>query len=128
MICILRSFSNFLLKQEGVRAEVVVNGRQTRELLKSQTPKIVLLDMMLPDIHGSQLLKLIRDDPRFHETWVIVITADGNYVSSYPQDGVDFCFIKPIDATNVRRLIGRLKDQKRKMDGVETSPPNEDSI
>jgi DNA-binding response OmpR family regulator len=110
----IAKFFQFLLRQEGVEAEVVVNGRQTRQLLKTQTPQIILLDLMLPDMHGTQILKMIRDDPRFQASWVIVVTADGSFVSNYSQEGVDFCLIKPIDAIDMRRLIGRLKQQKRK--------------
>jgi DNA-binding response OmpR family regulator len=84
----IAKFFQFLLRQEGLRAEVVVNGRQALLRLKNSTPRIILLDLNLPDIHGSKILSSIRSDPRFHQTWIVVITADGQFVSSlFPRLG-----------------------------------------
>jgi two-component system cell cycle response regulator DivK len=95
----------------GIDYEVehVADGRQAQERLKSGTvPFIILLDMHLPHISGSDLLTTIKHDERFENTIVIITTADARMGDMY-RDQADFVMIKPISFVQLRDLTARLK-------------------
>jgi len=51
-------------------------GTQATFLAKSHHPDLILLDLNLPDIHGSEVLKQLQDDPDTRVIPVVVISAD----------------------------------------------------
>ena len=63
---------------EGCDMEVVsaTNGRQAIELLKA-TPdvRMVLMDIMMPEMDGYQTMRKIRSDPRFRTLPMLALTA-----------------------------------------------------
>jgi CheY-like chemotaxis protein/two-component sensor histidine kinase len=51
-------------------------GSQASQLAKTHHPDLILLDLNLPDIHGSEVLKHLQDDADTHDIPVVVISAD----------------------------------------------------
>ena len=51
------------------------NGTEALALARSEQPKLILLDMMLPDISGIEVCRLLRADPRPQHTPVVILTA-----------------------------------------------------
>lgn len=91
------------LRGIGFTVENASDGRQARVRLRTETPPfLILLDMHLPHIAGQDLLDEIKNDERFSQTWIFIITADARMAEQY-RDQVDFALIKPI-------LFGQLKD------------------
>ena len=52
------------LGQAGIKTMVARDGEEALELLKQQTPDLVLLDLMLPKTDGFKVLEAIRADER----------------------------------------------------------------
>jgi threonine synthase len=50
-------------------------GRQGIELVRQHRPDLVLLDLMMPDVDGFEVMETIRSDERTRDTRIIVITA-----------------------------------------------------
>jgi len=50
-------------------------GRQGIELVRQHRPDLVLLDLMMPDVDGFEVMETIRSDERTKDTRIIVITA-----------------------------------------------------
>jgi two-component system phosphate regulon response regulator PhoB len=67
-----------LLEDSGYHAEVADSGRQALEKLRRSTPQAVILDMMMPDIDGSAVLRAMRSDPAMHDIPVVVFSADSS--------------------------------------------------
>lgn len=68
--------SNFImrgLEEEGYTVEVAEDGKKGLELIKTKEYDIVLLDLMIPEIDGLEVLKRVREDEI--ETPVLIITA-----------------------------------------------------
>ncbi len=68
--------ANFIsqgLQEEGYEVEVAYDGRQGLELEKQSTFDIILLDLMIPEIDGLEVLKRIRE--RGSHVPVLIITA-----------------------------------------------------
>ena len=87
------------LELHGFVVSSVSSGEAAIEFLEdNEAPHAILLDMQLPKIHGSELLKRLRDSPKFDDTFVIVVSgtsAEENNLSI--EDGLDAWFEKPID-------------------------------
>ncbi len=69
-------FLRLLLEPEGYTVEVAGSGQQAREILPRFKPEIILMDLMLPDVEGLDLLRELRTlSP---ETCVIVVSGHGS--------------------------------------------------
>ena len=66
-----------VLEREGFSVLQAKDGRQAATMIGTvRPPSLVLLDLVVPYVSGSELLKLIRDHPEWCQTPVIVLSAD----------------------------------------------------
>jgi len=81
--------------------------------LAETTPNLVLLDWMLPDMSGIELLRRIRREPRFREIPVIMLTARGEEADRVCglESGADDYVVKPF---SLRELKARINTHLRK--------------
>jgi CheY-like chemotaxis protein len=104
-----RQLSAELLRLDGHEVLTAANGRETRRLLRSERPEIVLLDIMMPGDDGYAVCRQIKSDPATADTMVVVITAlprEARYKSL--QAGADAHLSKPIASRDLRALVNRL--------------------
>jgi diguanylate cyclase (GGDEF)-like protein len=73
----IRKILQFLLEQEGFQVTPAENGEVALDKLKSFTPDLILLDVMMPRMDGFTVLQHLRDN--FQTSWipVIMLTAKG---------------------------------------------------
>jgi CheY-like chemotaxis protein/anti-sigma regulatory factor (Ser/Thr protein kinase) len=64
-----------MLERTGFRVEEAENGRIALDLLESEQPAVVLLDLMLPEVDGFELLARIRERRDLRDVPVVVITG-----------------------------------------------------
>jgi CheY-like chemotaxis protein len=64
-----------LLQQHGHEAVCHRNGRDALSFLSTARPRLVLLDMLMPDMSGLELLRTIRADERLRDVPVVMYTA-----------------------------------------------------
>jgi len=96
----------------GLEVENLTDGETARQRLAGgDVPFVILLDMHLPHVSGEDLLKAIKNDPRFTNTWIMITTADARLAEDY-RDWVDFALIKPILFGQLRDLVKRLKPKE----------------
>lgn len=62
---------------EGFEVETAENGKLGLELAKSMMPDIILLDLMMPEMTGDQMLELLRATEWGREMKVIILTNMG---------------------------------------------------
>jgi len=96
----------------GFESEVVRTGDAARRKLAELVPVIVILDLHLPGVVGTDLLRQIRGDPRLNETWVIVASADPRMAETIRQTA-DLVLLKPTTFSQVRDLAARLTSLPR---------------
>ena len=65
------------LKHEGCAAFYAKDGEQALEILKTEIPDIILLDLVLPGMSGFDVLETIRKNPTFKEVPIIVLSNLG---------------------------------------------------
>ena len=63
-----------VLSQQGYEILSALDGEVGLKLAQSKKPDLILLDMVLPKIHGFDVLKKIKDNPETKEIPVIVLT------------------------------------------------------
>lgn len=94
------------LEAAGFEPHIVHAGDTAIEWLSSATPNVVILDLNLPRVPGSEVLHYIRSDARLNNTKVIVATA---YVQLAEDiyDKADCVLCKPVSFKQLRDLAAR---------------------
>lgn len=64
------------LKNAGFQTVVAYDGKSGLEKAKSEKPDLILLDQVLPDIEGSEVLKTLKSDP---DTKKIIVSMLSNF-------------------------------------------------
>lgn len=65
----------FHLAREGYRVRTTASGAEALRAIESQLPDLIVLDLMLPEITGMELLKELRRRPETREVPVVLLTA-----------------------------------------------------
>ncbi len=98
-----------LARRPEVRLIQAVQGRAGLSLAREHRPDLILLDLHLPDIHGSEVLRLVKDDPATSKIPVVVISADATtgQIERLIAAGARDYLTKPLD---VRKLLSLLDE------------------
>jgi DNA-binding response OmpR family regulator len=99
---------NFVLSKENYRVQKYETGEDLLKAIKADKPDLLLLDLMLPGIDGFDICKIIKNDEKFSDIPIIMLTAKGDEVDvvSGLELGADDYIVKPFAA---RVLIARVK-------------------
>lgn len=72
-----RTLVRLLLEREGYRVQTASNGEEGLILAKVEQPGVILLDIMMPEMNGYEVLRRLKVDPDTRKIPVIVLTAKG---------------------------------------------------
>jgi adenylate cyclase len=111
------------LQQDGHTVGFAENGRLALEMLHRQPFDLVLLDMMMPELDGEQVLAHLTADPQLRNVPVIMISAndDVDGVVRCIEMGAEDYLTKPPNPVLLRARINaslekkRLRDQQREL-------------
>lgn len=106
------------LEQQGHTVALAENGRQALELLEGSCFDLVLLDILMPEMDGFEVLARLKSDPTRRDLPVIVISAldeMDNVVRCIGLGAEDF-LPKPFDSLLLRARIGACLEKKRLRD------------
>lgn len=101
-----------LLRRHGHQVTVASDGQRAWDMIQSRAsaPDLVLLDLMLPYIDGYELLQLMRAQPAWQRTPVVVLSAksqEEDVVRSFELGATDYV-TKPFRA---QELLARVRRQ-----------------
>lgn len=102
----LQQILAYNLEHAGYAVRVAGTGREALRLAQEEPPQLVLLDLMLPDMPGTQICKQLKEDPRTQAVPVVMLTARGeesDRVLGF-ELGADDYVVKPF---SVRELLLR---------------------
>jgi two-component system phosphate regulon response regulator PhoB len=105
----------FNLEKEGFAATCVHDGKLGLELARSERPDLILLDLMLPGMLGTEVCKELRKDPLIARTPIIMITAKGDEIDRVVgfEVGADDYIVKPF---SMREVTLRVKALMRRVE------------
>ncbi len=111
------------LEQEGFDVSVAMSVKFGIEKVRLEEPNIVILDLMLHDGDGTEVLKWMKKNDKFSNIPVIVLTAKSSEIDKVLllELGADDYITKPF---SIRELIARIKSILRR---YETSKENKDN-
>jgi two-component system alkaline phosphatase synthesis response regulator PhoP len=97
----------FNLKKEGYLTASAGDGRRALAVAQEFVPDIILLDVMMPHLDGIATCRLLREQPRLKDTYIMILTARSEEFSEVAafDAGADDFIAKPIKP---RALLSRL--------------------
>jgi DNA-binding NtrC family response regulator len=100
-----------LLEKQGYSVKVATTGRESERILDNWTPDLVLLDMVLPDVDGLDLLSRFRSASP--ETQVVMITGHGSVAKAVEAMRAGaFSFIeKPVNRDHLLAVLERASER-----------------
>jgi class 3 adenylate cyclase len=106
------------LERQGLSVAAAENGREAIELLKKGLFDLMLLDIMMPEMNGYQVLEYLKTDPELGEIPVIVISAVDELESIVRciELGAEDYLTKPFNRVMLRARIGATLEKKRLRD------------
>ncbi len=118
-----RLVAEIIARYPGVRLVQALDGEQGLEIARSQAPDWILLDMLLPDITGEEVLRRLRKDEITGLIPVTILSADAipDQIRKLMAAGARDYLTKPID---VREFAGLLETT---LTWDETGSPTDDS-
>src|SRR5512146_1350322 len=95
------------MRAAGFEPEIIRDGQVAMDQLDKVTPSVILLDLHLPHVAGTDILKQIRAKEHLKKVRVVVATADARLAEQTDRQA-DFVLIKPISFSLLRDLATRL--------------------
>ncbi|NBU75173.1 MAG: DNA-binding response regulator [Planctomycetes bacterium] len=111
------------LRREGYDVTLAYDGQEGLKQASAKLPDLIVLDLMLPTISGTEVLRELRSSDRTREIPVIILTAkaeEADQVVGFTL-GADDYVTKPF---SVKVLIQRIKAVKRRSEGT-TEPEDQ---
>ena len=101
------------LGESGFETEVIRSGQDALDRLAKVVPDMIILDLNLPGVHGSELLKSVRSDQRMADTHVIITTTHWQEAEEVEQEA-DLVILKPVGFEQLRDLASRFLPKEPK--------------
>lgn len=103
----IRDIEVYTLEQTGFKARGFADGTSMFEALKTEMPKLIILDIMLPETDGIEILKMLRADAKYKDIPVIMATAKGTEMDKISglNLGADDYLVKPF---GVMEMVARV--------------------
>jgi pilus assembly protein CpaE len=118
------------LEKEKYQLDFALNGKDGLQKAKITRPDLIITDVMMPDINGYEVTKLLRREPQFAHIPILVLSAQAalqNKLSSF-EAGADDYLSKPFEpAELVVRLAALLRRSELSQVQVSTVQAHEDA-
>ena len=100
----------YALDVDGHETVIAGDGASGIEMARTEHPDLIVLDLMMPDLSGYEVLELLRDDEHMRDIPVVVLTAVTmqRERARCMSKGADAVMIKPFDPREVAQAVGAL--------------------
>jgi CheY-like chemotaxis protein len=111
-----RRLAEFLLRSQGYRVREALTAEEAFEILKTDRPDLILMDLQLPGMDGLQAVRQLKQDPAMQDIPVVAVTS---YAMKGDREkareaGCAGYVTKPIDkATLIEEIATQLAKSRR---------------
>ncbi|MCB1282543.1 MAG: response regulator [Salinibacterium sp.] len=103
----------FNLKKAGYRVLTATSGRRALDLAQQHSPDLILLDLMIPELSGTEVAGRLRSNPKTQSIPIVMVTAKAEEVDEIVglTVGADDYVTKPY---SMKVLLARMEDVLRR--------------
>lgn len=100
----------FLMKKQGYTVFIARDGQEALEIIENETPDLVILDIMMPEVDGYQVCQHMRSQDRFKDTKIIFLSAKSKEEEKQRglELGANLYISKPFSTRNLIKQINEL--------------------
>ena len=122
----LQQILAYNLRKDGHEVMQALDGLEGLRTAKAQKPDMVLLDLMLPDLPGTEVCKALKADPSTRDIPILMLTAKGEEIDRVLgfELGAEDYVVKPF---SVRELLLRVQAILRRVQSAKT-PSSDNAI
>ncbi len=108
----IRDALSYLLEDEGYILNMAKDGNDTLKKVREFHPDILFLDIMMPEINGYEVCRIIKNDPELKKTYVIMLSAKGQVAEQDrgKEVGADEYIVKPFSPMEILSKIKTILD------------------
>jgi two-component system, sensor histidine kinase and response regulator len=109
-------YLKYILEKHNYQVRVASNGSEALAMLDESKPELIITDVIMPEMDGFELCRKIKNDERFKEIPVIILTslADPQDVIKGLQSGADNFVTKPFNEEYLLAHIEHLENDRDK--------------
>lgn len=98
------------LQDEGVELLFAENGGDALDIVQSERPQMVFLDVMMPQVNGMDVCSKIKNDLNLDDCYVALLTAKGQEIDRQKgsEAGADLYVTKPFDPDSLLKLARKV--------------------
>ena len=105
-----RELLKIIMNNAGFQVAVAADGQQGLNAIKADPPDLVLLDIMLPEVHGYSVCHQVKSDPKLKHIKILMLSA-----KAFPADrhqaeqvGADAFMSKPVNPVELVQMVKSL--------------------
>jgi two-component system OmpR family response regulator len=120
----LQDVLKYNLTKEGYHVLTAADGVQALEIARSQKPDLIVLDIMLPELNGLEVCRILRKDMNVP---ILMLTAKGEEIDKLVglEIGADDYMTKPF---SMRELLARIRAMLRRAKMTVSKSPEEATV
>lgn len=105
----------YSLRKENFEVDIALDGEEALKKLRQGSFELVILDLMLPKIQGLEICKIIRNNPKFQNTGIVIVTVKAEEFDKITglEMGADDYITKPFSpgelVARVKAVLRRIK-------------------
>jgi DNA-binding response OmpR family regulator len=87
------------LEDDGVNFFTAQNGEEAFEIIKTEEPQLVFLDVMMPKMNGMEVCRKVKKELELNNVFIVLLTAKGQELDRLKgqEVGADLYMTKPFD-------------------------------
>jgi len=95
-----------ILRREGYDVVAVGDGQEALEMVRRETPALILLDLMMPVMDGFEFRVRQMQDPALAGIPIIVLSGGWDVQRKAATLGASACLQKPVDPSRLLAMVG----------------------
>lgn len=117
----------FHVQREGFSAEVIHSGRIALEAIRRKAPRLVILDLMLPDLDGLEVCRRLKWDEKTRNVPILIVSAKGEEsdIVAGLEIGADDYLTKPFSP---KILMARTRTILRRYESEQAAPESDRQV